>query len=829
MAFLPPEDAAAVGRSLKRILGRNPVRFRYACEETRFLLTDCTDADAGALVRSGDCLQLAGCETTPLVVDIDSLHPGGNEAASDAVFSTERLQCATRLLTAVLRSRFHVELVWFSSGKQGVHGWAFGIHLTASTRQTIAALLPQGVDTHALQSPAYAHESVQLEAEAGLGRLGALDWEGCGDDEWIARLRAAFAPEATLQTKLIALTAFYDVGVTTAGRLRLPCSYNAKDDGYAGFPLPNDDGSRWLPLRRAASVPLSVEELALLSRIVIPTADECSATLAALKADTHTRKRVRDGVASDAYVPRLHPRRVALPVDPVTRASLIPECVRGRLSTDVVRILERGMERGGMPIWKWIGEPDDERRRDSSARGGGLGGADAAKRRLPLALDALLGLDITAKGRGDVARGLIASAFPVDVFAAAMVASGRLRELAHWASWFDTYAAGKGKAGTLAWRYDAGRLCRIGNLCPMVRSQCAAAATVLNPKGGGGGDAPKCKRSRPVAASRPLTGRIVDVVLPGTSASLLEAAKPLIRARAEKEFPDAVGAKVKDWIQYTEKNLEKLFESADPQDDGTVVLKFTEYLATEGRLSYECKRSKGLKSIKRELRNVIFAGAWSVDLCRCHTNSILGAYQWASKVGVVDRHALLDRLCSDLPGVEADIVADQVRLLPEAKARLGRLQQGTKEAGYAAKFIGYLQIAPKTLLSAMLNQPNDSMMFRRWPLAAACCRALGVAAAAAKQHPLVVADRFRPDLIGTPAGGKKEKQQLAFIFERRALQSMIAALESSGFAPSITVNDELLFFPPTGTDICTVKTILESAVANTLQFDAPIRVEPVSG
>ena len=264
MALLPTGDAAAVGRELKRLLGQNPVRFRYAGEETRFLLSDCTDdASAGTLVRSEDCLQLAGCETSPLVVDIDSLHPGGKEAASEAVFATERLQCATRLLAAVLRSRFHIKIDWFSSGKQGVHGWAFGTHLTSSTRQTFAALLPQGVDTHALQSSAYAHESVQLEVEAGLGRLKALDWEGCGDDEWAGRLRAALAPEATLPTKLLALTAFYDVGVTTGGRLRLPCSYNAKDDGYAGFPLPNDDGSRWPPLRRAASVPLSAEELAL--------------------------------------------------------------------------------------------------------------------------------------------------------------------------------------------------------------------------------------------------------------------------------------------------------------------------------------------------------------------------------------------------------------------------------------------------------------------------------------------------------------------------------------------------------------------------------------
>ena len=824
MACLPPDDAAAVGVALKRLLGQNPVKFRYAGEETRFLLSDCTDTGAGELVRSADCLQLAGCETSPLVVDIDSLHPSGKEAASEAVFAIERLQCATRLLAAVLRSRFHIEIVWFSSGKQGVHGWAFGVHLTSSTRQTIAALLPQGVDTHAFRSPAYSHESVKLEVETGLDRLRALKWEESGDDEWIGRMRAALAPEATLSTKLIALTAFYDVCVTTAGRLRLPCSYNAKDDGYAGFPLPGEEASRWPPLRRAASIPLSADDIGLLSHIVLPTTDECDATLVALQADTPARtKRVRDDDV--AYVPRLHPLRIALPSDPVARASLVPVCLRDRLSTEVVRILERGMERGGMPIWEWVGEPDDDRRRASSARGGGLDRADASKRRLPLALDALLGLDLTPKGRGDVARALIASDFPVDVFAEAMVASGKLSQLPHWASWFDTYAAGKGKVETIAWRYDAGRLDSIGNLCPMVRSHCAAAAAVLNPKSGGGGPLSAC--SRPAVASRPLTDRLVDVVLPGTMESLLEATKPLLRARAEKEFPDAVEAKVRDWIDRTKKNLGTLFKSADAQDDGTVVLKYTEYLATDGRLSYKCKESSGLKSIMRELRHVIFAGAWSVDLCRCHTNALLGAYDRAATLGVVDRHELLDRLCSDLAGVEADIVADQTRLLPVAKARLAQSVQGTKEAEHAAKFVNYMQMAPKNLLSTMLNQPNDSPMFKRWPLGAACCRAIGVAAAAARLHPLVAADQFRPDLTGTPPGSKREKQQLAFIFERRALQAMIVALEANGLSPSATFNDELLFFPPYGTGIVEIKALLSAAVMETLQFDAPIRVERV--
>ena len=94
MALIPPGDSPCLGRAIKRLLGQEPVRFRYAAGETRFLLADCSDADAGALVRDKGCLQLAGGETSPLVIDIDSLHPSGKEAATEAVFASERLQCA---------------------------------------------------------------------------------------------------------------------------------------------------------------------------------------------------------------------------------------------------------------------------------------------------------------------------------------------------------------------------------------------------------------------------------------------------------------------------------------------------------------------------------------------------------------------------------------------------------------------------------------------------------------------------------------------------------------------------------------------------------------
>ena len=82
-----------IGRQLKRLLAFNPVRLRRSPDETKFLLSDCDDASASELVLDKRCLQLAGSDCSPLVIDIDSLNSLGKIAASDAAFSSERLQC----------------------------------------------------------------------------------------------------------------------------------------------------------------------------------------------------------------------------------------------------------------------------------------------------------------------------------------------------------------------------------------------------------------------------------------------------------------------------------------------------------------------------------------------------------------------------------------------------------------------------------------------------------------------------------------------------------------------------------------------------------------
>ena len=837
MAFISPTDTIRLGQAVKRLMGQEPVRFRFEQDETRFLLSDCSDAVAGAHVRDKRCLQLASNKATPLVIDIDSLHPGGKKAASEAAFASERLQCATRLISVVLRTRYKIEIHWFSSGKQGVHGWAFGVQLIRSTRQLIAGLLPQGAaDTAATISmferhPAYSHEDVKVEVEAGLSRLRTLEnLHDCGDTEWLGRLRAAMEPNAPYATKLLALTAFFDVGVTISTAIRLPCAFNQKGCGYAGFPLPPPSlQSAWPPLQREASVALTTSELdIMISSIAIPTAAEHKATLTALKADVNSRKRPHEEAASaspSAYIPRLYPRRVALPTDPSARTALIPRCVRARLPMPAIEALEQGMERGGMPLRAWIAEPNDDHRRDASVRGGGVGDGTL----LPLALDALIGLHVTPKARGDVARSLIASAFPVDCFAAAMKASGKMHRLEHWASWFDTFAKGKGKTETPAWRYDAGRLEAVGMQCPMVRSQCARAAALLSPKGGGGGGESGQKRARPAAASRLLTDRTVEVVLSDPKEAALKVVKASLVERAATEATNDMPAnrRLEALVKKANDSMATLYDLADSKG----VIKFTEYISSggfisSGRFSYSSGGFDGIKSVLREVRATIFKGAWRVDLKRCHTSMLLGAYNRAAALGVAPRHPLLDRMCVDLGGVENELAEDQARLLPKAIERRDSVS-GTVDEKNAARLVGYLQSKPKTLLSAMLNHPNESPMFKTWPLAASCCRALGVAAAAARSHPLVAADQHRPEICDIARGSATEKQRIAFILERRAIGALVAFLEQEGLKPSLTINDEVLFFPPAGIDREALRGSLTAEVERVLGFEAPLCVDCV--
>lgn len=779
-----------IGRQVKRLIGGDPVRLRTDDGSARFLLCDCTDAEAGALVRDKRHLQLVGGPSAPLVVDIDSLHPGGIQAASEAAFGSERLICATRLLDAMLSSHFGIQMSWFSSGKQGVHGFAFGTCLSKSMREAVVALLPG--DESVFAHEAWSSAAVVDEVEAGLKHLVELDLSACNDVEWLGRLTKASNTEASLSTKLGAVTAFYDRGVTSGGQIRVPLAHNAKGCGYAGFPLPRAEnvGTVWPPMKRLSTAPLLNSELLVLESIKLPTSEERKEVTQRLQANSHhSRKRALSEMEESGlrnWVPRLQPRSCSLPTNEAVRAALIQRPVRQALSSEVVRALERGMCRGGMPPCNWKPEPDDKYRLDCSTRGGGTGRSD-----LPLALEALAGLNLTADGRGSVARTLLISAFPVDCFAEALKCSSLVRRdvLAHWGSWFATLSQGRAKAGVAAWRYDGGYLDLIGLQCPAVLKQCARAASILLERAVSLRTTSHTP-SGPTVANRETTGRVVTMVLTQSVAEQLELARPALQDRARREAgsEDTVSRRYEELLAHAEKDLHALHATAT---NGRI--SFTEYIAPEGRLGYTCAGYSSIKSVVRELRPVLFPGMWRVDIKRCHMSMLIGAHARAVSLDSAPDDPLLCRMRTDMHSLEADLRSEQQLLMIDARVRLER-SRGTDEEKNASKYLSYLQMEPKTLLSVMLNHPNKSPMFLNWPLAAACCKAMGVAAAAARSHPLVAADSHRPELKGIKPGSPAEKQSLAFLLERRAVTTLVSVLDG----PSITINDEVLFAAPVG-------------------------------
>jgi hypothetical protein len=367
----------------------------------------------------------------------------------------------------------------------------------------------------------------------------------------------------------------------------------------------------------------------------------------------------------------------------------------------------------------------------------------------------------------------------------------------------------------------------MGVLCPNVRSQCARAASILG--GGRGGSGGGSRRTRPAAASRTLTGRVLEVLLPGTKEEVRAATLPLLCSRAEVESPEKIQTFLTAKTLILDQNLAGIYDRYELKTDGTPFLTVAEYIQPDGRLGYTCRDWAGMKSILKDVRHVIFSNAWSADLKRCHTAVLVGAHHRAYELGLVPPHTLLDRMYHDLDGVEADLKADQQRLLPAVQDRLRRARAGSKAEDSAKKLVGYLQTEPKRLFSVLLNQDPSWSTFKDWPLANACCRAIHTAAAAAQSHPLVAADQFRPELMGTPHGDHRASRQISSIFERRALLAMIDKMESIGLPPSMTENDELFMFLPTGVDTEALRQTLDAAVAEKLQFRANVRLKAGGG
>ena len=830
------KEDCRLGRVLKRLIGDAPVVSRGTPDDRRFLLSDLSDLETGRRVRERPPLQLATSQDAicaPLGLDIDSLHTCGCVPVSEALHAIPRARAAAQLISTVLFNSFGLRVHWFGSGKQGLHGWAF-VSLSKAHRRAIAELLlpASGANAEPLFQRAAEHYEGQVAVcavvNAAIRRLSQLD--STADPDWHARMVKACAPKATFVDKLCAITAFFDIETPTiAGRLRVPCSFNDKGEGYLGFPLPPFAQAWPVTLCRPAATgaTLSGSELEILESLCRPSHLEIRDVLTRLTAafkSSKKRSRVDDELHR-SYIPRLSSDTcIELPPEgSKARLALLPERLRLHLSKGAIQALERGVERGGAPPACWIPEPDNEHRRSITSRGGGLGNDPT----MPLALLALTGLDLPAPGRSAVVRSLATSHFPADAFAEAMAANAsKMRELPHWSSWFHTFAVGANLYAALAWRYESGRFEAARLQCPTVRSHCGRAASLLDGK--------YKSKPRSVAScaaaprdvphqhvERTFTGRVVQLHLDRSAQDVLESLHPALATRARVEGRDSP----EGLIKHARTDLAHLYNNADAE--GTVVLR--EYISDEGRLSYVAGSFAGIKAVLVEVRRELFSTHWRVDIKRCHTTMLLGCYTRARALGCVGMNKTLDRLCNDLEGIEAALRADQDRLLPAAQARL-QSTIGTPDEVYARRFIGYLKEAPKTLLSALLNHANDSPMWRTWPLAASICHALGVAAGSARTHPLVLGDPKRPQVCGLAAGGSKEKPRLACLLERRAVQVIIESFHSvEGLQSGLTINDEVLFTATQGVtvEVEALKRQLVAAIASRLGFEVRLTIEPI--
>ena len=118
---------------------------------------------------------------------------------------------------------------------------------------------------------------------------------------WLQVLHAAAEPDASFATRLRAVSAMFDVGVSTDVKARVPCSVSVKDAVYASYPLTPPYGSgcwsTWPDsLVRLASELPNEAEIGLLEKISLPSTAEVEDTLRRVRSvvDQQPRKRKRE-------------------------------------------------------------------------------------------------------------------------------------------------------------------------------------------------------------------------------------------------------------------------------------------------------------------------------------------------------------------------------------------------------------------------------------------------------------------------------------------------------------------------------------------------------
>jgi len=661
----------------------------------------------------------------------------------------------------------------------------------------------------------YEHPNVLAFVDSALLEFQSLDH--AADPEWTVRVKAATAPNASVYEKLFAVTAFFDLDPTKTGNLRVPCSFNIK--GYYGFPLPQPTEEWPATLRRPATpanAALTEAEFAILECISRPSDEEPKVICENLNL-LFSRKREREdgseltGVDGDGgsevyecdvtYIPRFSSdTRVRLPEEgSAERIALIPPPVRAMVSLKCIKALERGIELGGVPPWRWKPEPEGGLRSKICKLGGGLGN-DV---RFPTVLLVLTGLEIDYEECHYVARSMVMSHFPVNCLAEALDAQRtRIKFIDRYRQWFRTFAADRHRPVSMGFNFTRGCYERVRFLAPNVKAMCSAGANCL---GGTGSSGVGSTASSKVTA-REFTGRTVSLELTRPKDVVLDEARPALELRNN------------DALERAEKSLNRIYNNSV---DG--ILTLNEYIATDARFGYVVNGYAGWKSIYRELRPSLMRGYYSVDIRRAHLSILVGCYHRAVANGSMKRYEDLEWIVDHFDELEMQLKADQVQLLPGAELRLANASTDT-ERKYATNFVKYLQVPTKQLLSVAINHPDNSRMFKTWPSMIRLQKAISVAARAAFGHEFVRVDTNRPNGFSK----RGEKSRICTILERRAVHNMMETLSGLGLAIGPSLNDEIYVKPvaePTESELVKWEKEVTESLKTRMGFSLRVRFQ----
>ena len=254
------------------------------------------------------------------------------------------------------------------------------------------------------------------------------------------------------------------------------------------------------------------------------------------------------------------------------------------------------------------------------------------------------------------------------------------------------------------------------------------------------------------------------------------------------------------------------------------VVEFEEYQDSGGRLGYERRSEpggeptgwRGVKGMLKEVRGAIFQKYWHVDLSKCHTVMLLGSGRAAAGLSV------------DCQSIEAALAA----ILAEIEA--AQAQNRDSRSSYSKE---QAALPPKVLLSSILNKDKDSDPLLSegggWSRVARQHSMLEAGAEAAWKHPLITDEQrsHRPKDKTWMSGAARllEAQAVAAMWEAIAEFEPLDATRHK-LVPSISINDEVLFFVPGEMgkeDVQRLGDSLQASLCSRLGFEPPFKIAKV--